>query len=73
MREKKYILPPKIGKWLKATGRSKAWLSRTIGLQDKYFYHLKRTVPISIGVCKKIIQITEGEITMRDLRPDLFE
>lgn len=64
----------KLIKWLKMEDRKPAWLAAKIGVTDATVsYAISGKHPFSLKVCEKIFNLTGGEVTLKDLRPDLAE
>lgn len=65
----------KLIKWLEMEERSQAWLARKIGLTrarvSLAINGVRGRNPFSLKSCEKIFNLTGGDITLKDLRPDL--
>lgn len=62
-----------LDKWLKENRYTRASLGRELGLCKDYFYKVHKEFQMSTKVCQMITKFTGGNVTMKELRPDLFE
>ena len=64
----------KLIKGLKMEDRKPAWLAVKLGVTDATVsYAISGKHPFSLKVCEKIFNLTGGDVTLEDLRPDLCE
>lgn len=59
--------------WIKENGYTKMKVSQDIGASPNYLYRFRPGVIISTRLAKNIVKYTKGEVSLKDLRPDLFE
>lgn len=56
--------------WLDKNKKT-AELAQVLGVKYSHIYMIKKNIrPVPVKYCKKIVQFTNGEVTLQDLRPN---
>lgn len=64
----------KIIEWLDKKGITRTKFCKDLGVSRCYLHTMNRgKFKVGLNKAKEIVIYTNGEVTMRDLRPDVFE
>ena len=58
--------------WLEQNEKTKMGFCMELGINPTYLYRAGTNFNMNVKIAKKICQYTNGEVTLQDLRPDLF-